>query len=48
MHEDINSFVEATMTKLEAPFMQLLDQLEPSVTVIMANTFLFWVVGVGN
>ena len=38
---DINSFVKATMTKLEAPFVWLLDQLEPSVTVIMADTFLF-------
>ena len=36
------------MTKLEAPFVRLLDQLEPPVTVIMADTFLFWVVGVGN
>ena len=38
---DINSFVEATMTKLEAPFVWLLDQLEPPVTVIMDDTFLF-------
>ena len=34
--------------KLEAPFVRLLDQLEPSVTVFMVDTFLFWVVGVGN
>ncbi|KAL4649883.1 hypothetical protein ACB092_01G046400 [Castanea dentata] len=33
---------------LEAPFVRLLDQLEPPVTVIMADTFLFWAVGVGN
>ena len=45
---DINSFIEATMTKLEALFVRLLDQLEPPVKVIMADTFLFWVVRVGN
>ncbi|XP_050289404.1 UDP-glycosyltransferase 87A1-like isoform X2 [Quercus robur] len=45
---DIFSFFEATMTKLEAPFVQLLDQLELPVTVIMADTVLSWVVGVGN
>ncbi|XP_030971494.1 UDP-glycosyltransferase 87A1-like [Quercus lobata] len=45
---DISSFTEAVMTKLEAPFVRLLDQLEPPVTVIMADTFLFWAVGVGN
>ena len=45
---DINSFIEATMTKLEAPFVRLLDQLEPPVKVIMVDTFLFWVVRVGN
>ena len=45
---DISSFAEAVMTKLEAPFVRLLDQLEPSVTVIMADTFLYWAVGVGN
>ena len=28
--------------------MRLLDQLEPPVTVIMADTFLYWAVGVGN
>ena len=38
---DVNSFVEATMTKLEAPFVRLLDQLKPPVTVIMVDTFLF-------
>ena len=45
---DINSFVEATRMKLEAPFVQLLDHLKPLVTVIMVDIFLFWVVGVGN
>jgi hypothetical protein len=45
---DNNSFFEATMTKLEAPFVKLLDQLEPPVTVIIHDTVLFWAVGVGN
>nr|XP_023888370.1 UDP-glycosyltransferase 87A1-like [Quercus suber]POE66331.1 udp-glycosyltransferase 87a1 [Quercus suber] len=45
---DIYSFFEATMTKLEAPFVQLLDQLELPVTVIIVDTVLSWVVGVGN
>nr|XP_023926673.1 UDP-glycosyltransferase 87A1-like [Quercus suber]XP_023926675.1 UDP-glycosyltransferase 87A1-like [Quercus suber]POE92797.1 udp-glycosyltransferase 87a1 [Quercus suber] len=45
---DMYSFGEAIWTKLEAPFVRLLDQLEPPVTVIMADTFLFWAVGVGN
>ena len=46
---DISSFIEATMTKLEVPFVRLLDQLEfPLVTVIIADTLLFWAVGVGN
>ena len=46
---DISSFIEATMMKLEAPFVLLLDQLEfPSVTVIIAATLLFWAIGIGN
>ena len=45
---DFYSFAEAVMTKLEAPFVRFLDQLEPPVTVIMADTLLFWTVGVGN
>ena len=45
---DHTSFFEATMTKLEAPFEQLLDWLDPPATVIVAETFLFWAVGVGN
>uniref|UniRef100_A0A7N2KNP5 Uncharacterized protein n=1 Tax=Quercus lobata TaxID=97700 RepID=A0A7N2KNP5_QUELO len=45
---DIYAFAEAVRTKLEAPFVRLLDRLEPPVTVIMADTFLSWAVGVGN
>ena len=36
------------MTKMEDPFEQLLNRLEPPVTTIVADTFLFWAVGVGN
>lgn len=46
---NFNAFIEATRTKLEAPFVQLLDRIElPPVTVILADTTLFWAVGVGN
>ncbi|KAL0016228.1 hypothetical protein SO802_003297 [Lithocarpus litseifolius] len=45
---DHNSFFEATMTKLEAPFERLLDRLEPPATVILFDTFLFWAVSVGK
>ncbi|CBI15889.3 unnamed protein product, partial [Vitis vinifera] len=41
-------FLEAVMTKMEDPFEQLLKRLEPPVTTILADTFLFWAVSVGN
>ncbi|KAF7816163.1 UDP-glycosyltransferase 87A1-like [Senna tora] len=41
-------FMEDVMTKMEAPLEQLLDRLEPPPTIIVYDTFLFWVVGVGN
>ena len=46
---DISSFIEATMMKLEAPLVRLLDQLKfPSVTVIIAATLLFWAISIEN
>ncbi|XP_054799088.1 UDP-glycosyltransferase 87A1-like [Prosopis cineraria] len=45
---DLVGFVEAVLTKMEAPFEQLLDRLEPPPTLIIHDTLLFWVVGVGN
>lgn len=36
------------MTKMEAPFGQLLDRLRPPVTVFLADVELLWGVGVGN
>ena len=41
-------FLEAVMTKMEDPFEQLLKRLETPVTTILADTFLFWAVSVGN
>ena len=40
-------FMEAVMSKMEAPFEQLLHQLEPPPTIIAYDSFLYWVVGVG-
>ena len=46
---DFPGFVEAAMTKLQEPFEQLLDRLEPpKPSVIVYDMFLAWVVGVGN
>uniref|UniRef100_A0A5B6YSN5 Putative UDP-glycosyltransferase 87A1-like n=1 Tax=Davidia involucrata TaxID=16924 RepID=A0A5B6YSN5_DAVIN len=45
---DMIGFVQATLTKMEEPFEQLLDQLDPPVSIIMADTFLFWTINVGN
>ncbi|KAH7862224.1 hypothetical protein Vadar_001645 [Vaccinium darrowii] len=46
---DFPGFLEATMTKLEEPFEQLLDRLEPpNPSVIIYDTFTMWVAGVGN
>ncbi|XP_054793825.1 UDP-glycosyltransferase 87A1-like [Prosopis cineraria] len=42
------TFMEAIMTNMEAPFEQLLDRLEPPPTIIVHDSLLFWVVGVGN
>lgn len=46
--KDFPGFIEAVTTKLEAPFEQLLDQLEPPVSVIIADPYLSWDVGVAN
>ncbi|XP_068337439.1 UDP-glycosyltransferase 87A1-like [Pyrus communis] len=41
-------FIEAIMTKMEAPFERLMDRLEPPPSLIVADTFLPWAVRVGN
>uniref|UniRef100_A0A2N9IP96 Glycosyltransferase n=1 Tax=Fagus sylvatica TaxID=28930 RepID=A0A2N9IP96_FAGSY len=45
---DFPGFYEATMTKMEAPFEQLLDWLEPPVDAILGDVELMWAIGVGN
>ncbi|GMY10521.1 UDP-Glycosyltransferase superfamily protein [Fagus crenata] len=45
---DFPGFVEAVSTKMEAPFEELLDRLEPRVTAIVADTYLVWIVGLGS
>jgi len=45
---DFFGFYEAVMTKMEAPFERLLDQLEPPVHSILGDVELPWVIGVGN
>ncbi|KAJ4840482.1 hypothetical protein Tsubulata_000400 [Turnera subulata] len=46
--KDMEEFFKAVRTKMEAPFEDLLDQLDQPPTVIMADTFLSWVPGFGN
>ncbi|AES98784.1 putative UDP-glucuronosyl/UDP-glucosyltransferase [Medicago truncatula] len=45
---DFPGFYEAVMTKMEAPFEKLLDQLELPVDVIVGDVELRWPVNVGN
>ncbi|KAK4838335.1 hypothetical protein QYF36_012956 [Acer negundo] len=46
--KDFSGFVEAVATKIEAPFVELLDQFEYQVTAIVADNYLVWVPGFGN
>ncbi|KAE8039343.1 hypothetical protein FH972_011764 [Carpinus fangiana] len=46
--KDFPGFVEAVSTKMEAPFEELLDRLEPPVTAIVADTYVVWAIRVGN
>ncbi|XP_020207526.1 UDP-glycosyltransferase 87A1-like [Cajanus cajan] len=45
---DFVGFFEAVMTKMEAPFQDLLRRLHPPPTVVIYDTYLFWVVRVAN
>ncbi|KAA8543415.1 hypothetical protein F0562_021090 [Nyssa sinensis] len=46
---DFPGFYEATLTKLGDPFERFLDRLEPPrPSVIIYDTYMSWVVGVGN
>ncbi|KAE9596067.1 hypothetical protein Lal_00031062 [Lupinus albus] len=46
--EDHLGFMEAIMTKMEEPFQQLLNRFQSPPSIIIYDTFLYWVVGVGN
>ncbi|KAF5727312.1 hypothetical protein HS088_TW22G01005 [Tripterygium wilfordii] len=46
---DFSGFYEAVMTRIEAPFEELLDLLDPpAVSAILGDVELRWVIGVGN
>jgi hypothetical protein len=45
---DFPGFYEAVMTKMEEPFELLIDQLEPTVNVIIGDVELRWPVAVAN
>ncbi|XXG52971.1 hypothetical protein AAC387_Pa03g1154 [Persea americana] len=45
---DLAGFVEAVYTKMEAPFERLLEELEPKVSCIVADTYLSWALTVGK
>lgn len=45
---DMPSFVGATQTKMGEPFELLLDRLDAPANFIIADTFLYWAVELGN
>ncbi|CAL1406202.1 unnamed protein product [Linum trigynum] len=45
---DMEKFIQALNTEMEPHFEQLLDQLDPPASLIMADTFLSWTVCLGN
>ncbi|KAE9594208.1 hypothetical protein Lal_00001124 [Lupinus albus] len=45
--DNLLSVVEAVMTKMEAPFEEILEQLKPKPKIIICDAFLFWAVDVG-
>ena len=46
--KDFPAFVVAVLTKMEAPFEELLNRLELPVTAIIADTYIAWTVEVGK
>ncbi|OMP02399.1 UDP-glucuronosyl/UDP-glucosyltransferase [Corchorus olitorius] len=46
--KDFPGFVQAVLTKMEAPFEELLDRLELPVTAIVSDTYVGWTVDVGK
>ncbi|KAM7496403.1 hypothetical protein LguiA_020817 [Lonicera macranthoides] len=45
---DFPGFVEAVMTKMEAPVERLLARLEPPASLMISDTFLTWAMELGN
>lgn len=45
---DFAGFVQAVSTKLEAPFEELLNRLEPPASAIIADSYVIWATGVGS
>ncbi|KAG2673005.1 hypothetical protein I3760_13G069400 [Carya illinoinensis] len=46
--KDFPGFIQAVNTTMEAPFEEMLDRLDHPVSAIVADTYLIWVVRVGN
>ena len=46
--KDFPGFMHAVSTKMEGPFEELLDRLDPPVTAIIADTKLVWSIDVAN
>lgn len=45
---DFPGFYEAVMTKMESPFEQLLDHIQPPVSLVMADAELLWAIPAAN
>lgn len=45
---DFTAFVKATLTKMENPVEKLIDELMMKPNVIVYDTYLSWVIGLGN
>ena len=46
--KDLPSFLKAVNTKMEVHFEELLDRLQPPVKAIVADTYVYWAIGLGN
>ncbi|KAL8129871.1 hypothetical protein V2J09_019026 [Rumex salicifolius] len=46
--DDMESFLEAVYSKMEAPVDRLLDRLEPPVTALVCDAFMYWVLEVAS
>ena len=46
--KDFPGFLKAVNTKMEVHFEELLDRLQPPMKAIVADTHLYWAIGLGN